>query len=136
MRASSLVWMLLLPLAAMTARADDAAAVAPAAAIVSQAELLARMNAHDTALVILDVRSAEEYAASHVSSAINLAHDRINADRPELAILRDKDVVVYCRTGRRSLLAIAALRVLGITRVSHLDGDFVAWQAMARPTQP
>jgi phage shock protein E len=112
-----------------------AAAEPPPVPTVGAPELLAREAAHDPALVVLDVRTAAEFAAGHVPGAINVPHDQVERRLDELAGLRDKDVVVYCGTGRRSALALEVLGGHGYTRLGHLDGDLPAWQAAGGPIE-
>ena len=60
------------------------------------------MMAQETGYIILDVRRADEYAAGHISGAINVANESIGTD--ELPELPDKNqlIMVYCRSGRSS----------------------------------
>lgn len=44
-------------------------------------------------------------------------------------------MIVYCRSGRRSKLALEALRAQGFGKLSHLEGDFLAWEAAKRPVE-
>jgi len=122
----------------------EAPAPAPAAptagaprsvAAVDQATLLARLAGQDAGLVVLDVRTAEEYAAGHVPGARNIAHELLPARLAELADARDRDIVVYCRSGRRSAIALDTLRAAGFTRVAQLEGDYLAWEAAQRPVE-
>lgn len=78
--------------------------------------------------VVLDVRTAEEYAAGHVPGALNVAHDQIEQRLSELAPHRDDEVVLYCRSGRRAALAIERLRAAGFTQLRHLEGDYLGWE--------
>jgi rhodanese-related sulfurtransferase len=126
----------------VTARADPSppptpVAVAPADAAprISQADLLARLDKKDAGVVVLDVRTAAEFAAGHVPGARNVSHDELAGRLDELTALRDKDVVLYCRSGRRTALAEDVLRKAGFTRLLHLDGDFLAWQSENRPIE-
>lgn len=119
-------------------RADAPAAAAPAAESaprISQDDLLARLDKKDPAVVVLDVRTPAEFAAGHVPGARNVSHDELAGRLGELGELRDKDVVLYCRSGRRTALAEDVLRKAGFTRLLHLDGDFLAWQAQQRPVE-
>ena len=113
------------------------AGVAPAIAAepISQAELLARMEKQDPDLVVLDVRTAAEFAAGHVPGARNVSHELLQSRVGELAELRDKQVVLYCRSGRRTLLAEEVLRKAGFTRLAHLKGDYLAWESERRPVE-
>lgn len=114
--------------------APSTTVAAPAAGVsVDQVALLARIERQDPKLVILDVRTAEEFAAGHVPGARNISHDLLPSRIAELADARDRDVVVYCRSGRRSAIALDALRLAGFARLAHLEGDFLAWQAAQRP---
>lgn len=117
---------LLMSLAIMVssvACADDAGS------LIGHDALLTRLAAQDAALVVLDVRSAAEFAESHVPGARNISHDELGARLGELAGSRDKDLVIYCRSGRRTGLAMETLREAGFTRLFHLQGDFQAWVA-------
>ena len=115
--------------------ADPAAAATPPAPRISQADLLARLDRKDPSLVVLDVRTAGEFAAGHVPGARNVSHDQLETKLAELESLRDKDVVLYCRSGRRTLLAEEVLRKAGFAKLLHLDGDYLAWEARQRPVE-
>ena len=117
-----------------TAVADDPAQAA-GAEYVSQADLLARLERKDPDLVVLDVRTPAEFAAGHVPGARNISHDLLASRLAELAPLRDKQVVLYCRSGRRTLLAADVLHAAGFTRLAHLEGDYLAWEAEHRPIE-
>ena len=103
--------------------------------LVSQTELLKRLEQKDPDLVVLDVRTADEFAAGHVPGARNVSHELLASRIDELATARDKQVVVYCRSGRRTLLAEDVLRKAGFKRLGHLEGDFLAWEAEKRPVE-
>ena len=123
---------------AATAAAGDppaASAAAHVATPITQAELLARLDRKDPDLVVLDVRTADEFAAGHVPGARNVSHDLLSSRVADLGDLRDKQVVLYCRSGRRTLLAEQTLRAAGFTRLLHLQGDFLAWEAEHRPIE-
>ena len=117
--------------------AEPAAASAPAitATPISQADLLARLAAKDPDLVVLDVRTAAEFAAGHVPGARNVSHDELAGKLAELAPLKSKQVVLYCRSGRRTALAEQSLRGAGFTKLLHLEGDWLAWEAEHQPVE-
>ena len=125
-------------IAATSFAADPAPAAQPpvtTAPLITQSDLLARLDKKDPGLVVLDVRTPAEFAAGHVPGARNLSHDQLAANLGELTALRDKDVVLYCRSGRRSLLAEETLRQAGFKRLLHLEGDYLAWEAAQRPIE-
>jgi rhodanese-related sulfurtransferase len=100
---------------------------------VSQQALLDRAAAGDRDLVVLDVRSPEEFAAGHVPGAVNVPYDQVAARLAEVP--KDKDLVLYCRSGRRAAIAAEVLAQNGYTRLHHLEGDMPAWLAQGRPTE-
>jgi phage shock protein E len=122
---------------ALAANAADppAVAVADAAPPITQAELLARLDHKDPGLIVLDVRTPAEFAAGHVPGARNVSHDLLSSRLEELGDLRDKQVVLYCRSGRRTALAAETLRAAGFTKLLHLQGDYLAWEAEHRPIE-
>lgn len=75
--------------------------------------------------VILDVRTAAEFAASHVPGAVNIPVQELSARYHELGA-RDTKLTLYCRSGARSAVAAAELRRLGFTRVTDI-GPMSAW---------
>jgi len=98
---------------------------------MSQEELLEHQSKHAGHLYVLDVRSPEEFREGHVPGAVNVPYDQIAARIAEVP--KDKDVVLYCRSGRRAGIAADVLAANGYTRLSHLEGDMQAWVAQGRP---
>ncbi len=76
--------------------------------------------------VLLDVRSRAEFAVGHLEGAINLPHDTVLGTEPVLADKKNADVVIYCRSGRRSAIAASVLRRNGFTKVHDL-GSMSNW---------
>jgi rhodanese-related sulfurtransferase len=124
------------PVAAPAAPAPAVApvqAAAPAIPLITQDALLEREARHDDSLLVIDVRSPEEFAKGHVPGAVNIPHDQIESRLADVP--KDKDVVLYCHSGRRAGIAATVLKDHGYTRLSHLEGDMVAWQQNGRPLQ-
>lgn len=61
-------------------------------------------------IVYIDVRTAEEYNAGHVQGAIHIPYDEIESRIQEVMPFRDDKIIVYCRSGRRSGIALGILR--------------------------
>jgi phage shock protein E len=80
--------------------------------------------------LVLDVRSAEEFASGHVPGARNVAYDEVAARLAELGPARE--VVVYCERGPRASKAAAVLSAAGFV-VRHLTGDMSSWRAQGLP---
>ena len=84
--------------------------------------------------LILDVRSAEEFAEGHVPGSLNVPHSEIASHLAALGSIQ-KPVLVYCRSGRRADITLKALADLGFERLYHLDGDMQAWQSDSLPIE-
>src|SRR5262245_50381994 len=90
---------------------------------IDQAALRDRIGKQDAALIILDVRTPEEFAAGHVPGAINIPYTDLPARISELPSPAQKDIVLYCNTGVRAEKAASRFKESGFTRLLHLDGD-------------
>jgi rhodanese-related sulfurtransferase len=98
---------------------------------ISPQRVLAFAGQTDTPLV-LDVRSADEFASGHVPGAINVSHDQVAARIGELGPARE--VVVYCERGTRAAKAAEVLSGAGFT-VKHLSGDMSGWREQGLPIE-
>lgn len=76
----------------------------------------------ETEYIILDVRTEEEYAAGHIPGAVLIPDYEIENKAEELLTDKDKLILVYCRSGRRSKLASEALVELGYTNIKEFGG--------------
>jgi rhodanese-related sulfurtransferase len=123
------LWLALgaLLLAALALAAD------PVATPVTAEQVLDRQQRSDASLLVLDVRSPEEYAAGHVPGAVNIPYDQVASRLAEVP--KDKDVVLYCRSGRRSALAGEVLAGKGYTRLQLMQGDMPGWAAKGAPVE-
>ena len=80
------------------------------------------MMAQETDYIILDVRRPDEFAAGHIPNAINVPNETIGtAEIPELPD-KDRLILVYCRSGRRSKDAAEKLVRLGYTNIVEFGG--------------
>ena len=76
----------------------------------------------ESSYIILDVREQEEYDQGHIPGAVLMPHTRTQELAPELVPDRDTTVLVYCRSGRRSVLAAQMLADMGYTDVREFGG--------------
>lgn len=85
--------------------------------------------------MILDVRSAREFAAGHVPGAVHLPYWRLLLGRARLARASDEPIVVYCGHGPRAWIAKAALLARGARDVRLLAGHMRAWKKAGKPLE-
>lgn len=67
----------------------------------------------------IDVRTVEEYNAGHLEGAINIPYDEIEQKIQAVAADKTADIQLYCRSGRRSGIALETLRNLGYSNVTN-----------------
>lgn len=79
-------------------------------------------------VLLLDVRTPQEYAEGHIDGALNI---NIQSDdfrqRAEKELSKDSTILIYCRSGRRSMEAAEILTELGYT-VVNLKGGIIEWK--------
>lgn len=85
-------------------------------------------------LHFVDCRTAAEWRRDHIQSAVLLPLQELSLRCDELEPLREKDVIVYCRTGRRSRIVARYLVHHGFVSVLSMDGGLEAWIETVDPT--
>jgi rhodanese-related sulfurtransferase len=84
-------------------------------------EAKARMDSGDP-VTIVDVRTLSEFTSGHVPGAINVPNEDILDEMPDQLPDLDAELLVYCRSGRRSSDAAHKLVALGYTKVYDFVG--------------
>lgn len=79
-----------------------------------------RMDENQDA-IILDVRTQEEYDGGHIPGAVCFPNEDIRPELP-LPFEKDAEILVYCRSGRRSAEAAGKLADMGYTNVADFGG--------------
>jgi len=77
--------------------------------------------------IILDTRTQEEYDEGHIPGAILIPYDEILEKAEGVLTDKDKLILVYCRSGRRSKLAAEDLVKLGYTNIKEFGG-IIDWE--------
>lgn len=89
----------------------------------------------DGSILLVDVREAEEYAAGHIEGALFNPLSAFDPSKLPVAP-QGKKVVVYCRSGRRSVTAMEQARVAGRGDVNtHFGGGILAWTGADEPVE-
>jgi hydroxyacylglutathione hydrolase len=83
--------------------------------------------------MLLDVRTAEEYAEGHIKGALLIPVQELQQRISEVP--KDRQVYVYCRSGVRSVRASKILVKAGYTRVENVQGGFMAWKDAGYPVE-
>ena len=72
--------------------------------------------------LVIDVRSPEEYNAGHIKFAINMPIDNFDKEMSSIESFKDKDIVVYCNSGKKSAEVADKLVKAGFTKVFDAEG--------------
>ena len=91
--------------------------------------------------LLLDIREPYEYAAMHIAGSLNvprgileLACDwRYEATVPRFAAARERDIVLACRSGNRTILAAEVMQKMGFVSVRSLQTGLRGWNDYEQP---
>ncbi len=87
----------------------------------------------DTNVVVLDVRTVEEFNEGHIKGAILIDQKQSDfIDKTKSLLPIDKKIAIYCRSGRRSANAAGRLTDIGYKCV-NLKGGIIAWKDAGKP---
>lgn len=92
-------------------------------------------------LLIVDVREPYEFDAMHIPGSLNVPRGILESacewdyeeTEPELVKARDREIVVVCRSGYRSVLAAHSMQVLGYNNVVSLKTGLRGWNDYEQP---
>jgi rhodanese-related sulfurtransferase len=79
----------------------------------------------NTGAILVDVREASDYAAGHIPGAINIPIRELTANLDNLPT--EEPLVVYCASGHRAAMSLAALQLLGYDNTRSFPGSYKAW---------
>jgi rhodanese-related sulfurtransferase len=98
--------------------------------LVSAAEVkrLLELPEIDKRPIILDVRNVNEYDKSHIKGAVNIAVDELRFRLEEVP--RGRPIIVHCKSGFRSHLALRILKEKGFTDLRNLTGGYTIVTAL------
>lgn len=89
----------------------------------------------ESGVVIVDVRTPEEFAAGHLQGAVNLDVSASTFDSQIAALDKDVAYAVYCRSGNRSTIAVGKMSDAGFTNLFNFNqGGFAELAAAGAPT--
>ena len=84
-------------------------------------------------VIILDVRTPEEFNAGHIENAININVADSNFSSEVSKLDKNATVAVYCRSANRSAVATNEMAELGFTDMYDMQGGIIDWEAAGGP---
>lgn len=76
--------------------------------------------------LLVDVRTPDEFNAGHVENAINIPHDQVEKRLAEFGTDKNREIVLYCKSGRRAGIADTELQKLGFKN-AYSAGGYRDW---------
>lgn len=111
--------------------ADDKKAAEPQIATISAEALHARLQAAEKKPLLVDVREPGEYDEVHIQDAMLAPLGSVAQGVAEVP--KDREIVLVCRSGRRSGKAQELLTARGYTRLQNMEGGMLAWERNGYP---
>lgn len=101
--------------------------------LLSPVEFNKKIEENGANTLLIDVRTPQEFAEGHIPGAINIDWEAPDfMESVQKLVPSDKDVALYCRSGRRSAEAARRLSESGLT-VYDLEGGILAWEKAELP---
>lgn len=89
----------------------------------------------DKKVVVLDVRTAEEFKAGHIAGAKNIDFNSDDFEKQIAGLDKDKTYVVHCAAGGRSAQACKIIEKVQLPTVYHMNQGFKAWEKSGKPVE-
>lgn len=100
---------------------------------VSDASKLIDKNKDNQDIVILDVRTHEEYKSGHIANSVNINYKSSDFKEQIEKLDKNKSYITYCRSGRRSTGASQTMKELGFQKIIMIQGGMTAWSKEGLP---
>ncbi len=85
--------------------------------------------------LLLDVRTPAEYAQGHIKNSVLIPVQVLKTNYTKILAHKDKKILIYCRSGNRSVTASNILSNNGFNRIYNLKGGIKAWIKNRYPVQ-
>lgn len=103
---------------------------------VREAAALLESKKDEANFVVLDVRTPQEFEGVRLQNAVNLDYYGLNFRESLNQLDKGKIYLVYCRTGRRSSLALMIMEDYGFKEAYNVLGGIVQWKTEGLPLSP
>jgi rhodanese-related sulfurtransferase len=90
-------------------------------------------KAQEAGVVTLDVRTSGEFIGGHLENAINIDVEAMNFDSEIAKLDKNTTYAVYCRSGRRSQIAVDRMKDAGFTKLFNLNAGVEDWISAGMP---
>lgn len=92
---------------------------------IDNAKLKKMLKDKDT--VLIDIRTNEEFEAKNIDGAVNIPLQNLMYDIDEIIDYKDKNIIIYCRSGHRSITACNLLELEGFENIYNLEKGIIEY---------
>jgi rhodanese-related sulfurtransferase/predicted DsbA family dithiol-disulfide isomerase len=78
-------------------------------------------------IILIDVRTPEEYQTGHLEKSLNIDYNSGDFKNQILKISKNKKIILYCKSGKRSSSSLEIMEKLGFKEVYNIDGGIESW---------
>jgi len=100
-----------------------------------EADQAAKLLQENKKIVVLDVRTPEEFAAGHIAGATNLDFHNPDFGKKLSALDKTKSYLVHCAAGGRSAKTRDLMKNQQFQSIYHLEGGLKAWEKAGKPVE-
>ena len=108
---------------------------APPISNISAEELYERLNTEDEPLLLIDVRTPQEFYSGHIKNTRMLPLGDLLNDTKVINDYKDKEIVTICHSGSRSMMAAQILAREGFRDIRNLTGGMMFWHRKGYPAK-
>ncbi len=120
----SLLWISLMSCGQQQKEGSDDQSTGSKISLISPAEL----NKVNKDILLIDVRTPEEYASGHLENSVNIDYKADNFKELVAELDTNQDVYVYCKVGGRSNSAAKMMKKMGFKKIYDLEGGIKNWE--------
>lgn len=100
---------------------------------ISPLEAQSRLS--NSAAIVLDIRTPEEFAKGHIPGAVLIDYKSNDFDVRLAALDKSKTYIVHCQSGGRSGRSMSKFEKLGFENILHLKSGYRGWQKAGLPIE-
>ncbi|MEO8768913.1 MAG: rhodanese-like domain-containing protein [Ferruginibacter sp.] len=95
--------------------------------VITSSELKNKLDAKES-LTIVDVREPDEHAAFNIGGILLPLGKIMSMQTDDIDEFKNDEIILYCRSGNRSMQACLMLETFGFTNVKNLAGGMMEWE--------
>ncbi len=92
-----------------------------------------RLQQSNDKIIVLDVRTKEEFEEGHIEKAINIDIKQEDFESQIQKLAKDEIYIIHCRSGRRSTSGLEVMKKMSFQKIYHMNGGILQWEEEKLP---